>query len=242
VKVSVGFLHPGTYAEVFAESKTGLLFRDAAAKKPVLLSHRHGQMGKRCGAGGIVDGRNALAAATIEHDLDWLLMVDSDMGFGDDLLERLLHEAHPDRYPIVGALAFAHKTDGNGSFNSVRYRPAPTVYRFHETDDEIGFVPWFDYPRNKKVKVAATGAACVLIHRTVFETIAAKFGPVWFDTIRHPKGAHFSEDLAFCVRASACDIPIHVHTGIRTVHDKGGVAWDEAAYDRWRATSEAVAV
>jgi hypothetical protein len=57
---------------------------------------------------------------------------------------------------------------------------------------------------------------------------------VWFDTIRHPKGAHFSEDLAFCIRLAACGIPLHVHTGIRTTHDKGGVFLDEAHYDATR--------
>lgn len=242
MKVSLGFLHPGTYATIFAESKQALLFRDAASKRPVLMSHRHGQMGKQCGTGGIVDGRNALAAATLEHGVDWLLMIDTDMGFNDDLLERMLHEAHPDRYPVLGALAFAHKTDGFTVQGAVKYRPTPTVYRWHEDDTQAGFAPWFDYPRNKKVSVAATGTACVLIHRTVFERIHGKYGPVWFDTIRHPKGSHFSEDLSFCVRAAACDIPLHVHTGIRTVHDKGGVSWDEAAYDSWRAANvEAVA-
>lgn len=234
-KVSLGFLHPGTYTECFAESKTALLMRDATSARPVLLSHRFGQMGKRCGAAGIVNGRNALAEAVLDHDIDWLFMVDSDMGFNDDTLERLLDCAHEERRPFVGALAFAHKTDGTATYGTVKFRPAPTVYRWHETDDEAGFVPWFDYPRNKVVSVAATGAACVLIHRTVLEKIRDEYGPVWFDTIRHPKGAHFSEDLAFCIRAAAVDVPIVVHTGIRTVHDKGGVAWDEAAYDEWRA-------
>ena len=63
------------------------------------------------------------------------------------------------------------------------------------------------------------------------ETVRTKYGDVWFDTIRHPKGAHFSEDLAFCVRLAACDIPIYVHTGVKTGHDKGGVFYDEPFYD-----------
>lgn len=203
------------------------------------MSHRFGEIDKECGAAGIVDGRNSLAKTMCdESDAEWLFMVDSDMGFGPETVERLIAAADPERRPVIGGLAFAMKTDGRSSFYGIRHRCQPTLYNFHEDDDAIGVVPMFDYPRNKLVSVSATGGACVLIHRTALETVRAKYGDVWFDTIRHPKGAHFSEDLAFCVRLAACGIPLHVHTGIRTTHDKGGVFLDEAFYDAQRAAKE----
>lgn len=229
--VSVGFLHPGHYAACFAESLTELLFHDAAGKQRI-VSHRFGKMGKECGSGGIVDGRNKLASTLLdESESEWLFMVDSDMGFAPDTVEKLIAAANPETRPVVGGLAFANKTDGRSSYYGVRYRPVPTLYDWHETDDEAGFIPRFDYNRNALCEVSATGGACLLIHRSALEKIRDQYGPVWFDTIRHPKGAHFSEDLAFCVRLAGVGLPLFVHTGIRTTHDKGSAYLDEAFFD-----------
>jgi GT2 family glycosyltransferase len=212
-----------------------LLFADLAGNQRI-VSHRFGEIDKECGSGGIVEGRNMLAKAMCDDsDAEWLFMVDSDMGFADDIVERLITAADPELRPVVGGLAFAQKTDGRSSHYGIKYRAQPTLYDFHEDDDRIGVVPRFEYPRNTLVQVAATGGACLLIHRTALEAVRAKYGDVWFDTIRHPKGALFSEDLSFCIRLAACDIPLYVHTGIRTTHDKGGVFLDEAFYDASRA-------
>jgi GT2 family glycosyltransferase len=236
-KVSVGFLHPGHYAACFAESLKELLFYDATVHQRI-VSHGHGQLGKMCGAGGIVDGRNKLAQVVLdESDVEWLFMVDSDMSFEPDTVERLIESAHARDRPVVGGLAFAHKTDGRASMYGVRYRPQPTLYDWYEDDERAGFVPRFDYARDQLVEVAATGAACVLIHRLALEAIRERYGDVWFDTIRHPKGAHFSEDLSFCVRVAACDMPLYVDTAVKTGHDKGGVFYDEAFYDAFRGAA-----
>ena len=234
-RVTVGYLHPGHLAACFARSLRDMLFADLAGEQRI-VSHRYGEIDKECGAAGIVDGRNALAKAMCdESDADWLFMVDSDMGFAPDIVERLIAAADPERRPVVGGLAFAMKMDGRSSFYGIRYRCQPTLYDLHETDDAIGVVPRFEYPRNKLVQVSATGGACLLIHRTVLEAVRDKYGDVWFDTIRHPKGANFSEDLAFCIRLAAAGFPLYVHTGIRTTHDKGGVFLDEAYFDAQQA-------
>lgn len=237
--VTVGYLHPGHVSTVFADALCELLFYDAAHKQRI-VSHPFGKMGKNCGSGGIVDGRNKLASTLLdESQADWLFMVDSDMGFDPDIVERLLKAADAERRPVVGALAFAHKTDGRSSFRGIKYRPVPTLYDFHETDTEVGFIPRFDYNRNALCEVSATGGACMVIHRTALEKIRDQYGPVWFDTIRHPKGAHFSEDMSFCIRLAGVDLPLFVHTGIRTTHDKGGVFLDEAFYDAHMNAKEA---
>lgn len=238
-KVTVGFLHPGEVATCFMYSMQDLLFYDASMYQRI-VGNQHGVMGKQCGAAGIVDGRNELAAALLDDtDADWLFMVDADMSFAPDTVERLIDAAHAKERPVVGGLAFAHKKDGTSQAPyGMNFRCVPTVYRFHEDDDSVGFVPVFDYPRNELVAVSATGGACLLIHRLALEAVRDKYGDVWFDTIRHPKGAHFSEDLAFCVRLSACDVPIHIHTGVKTGHDKGGVFYDEAFYDRQEAARQ----
>jgi len=228
--VSVGFLHPGHYAACFAESLKDLLFFDAAGAQRI-VSHAHGQLGKQVGSGGIVSGRNQLAKVMCdESEAEWLFMVDSDMGFEPDTLERLLAAADSTERPVIGALCFACKTAGKAAHYGVRYRAVPTLYSFYEDDDRIGFVPMMDYPTDAVVPVAATGGACVLIHRTVLERIRDRYGDVWFDTISHPKGAVFSEDLSFCVRAAGIGVATHVDTSVKTTHDKGFVFLDEEFY------------
>lgn len=229
----VGFLNPGHYAKCFAESLKELLFFDSQHRQRI-VSHPFGQLGNEVGSGGIVAGRNRIAEVFLDRsDADWLFMVDSDMGFAPDTVERLIESAHAVDRPVVGALCFAHKSDGAASFFGTRYRATPTVYDFYEDDERIGFVPRLDYERDTLQLSAATGAACVLIHRFALEAVRDKYGDEWFDTIRHPKapGGTFSEDMSFCVRVAGCDLPMYVDTGVKTTHDKGGVFLDEEFYD-----------
>lgn len=233
--VTVGFLHPGHYAACFAESLKELLFYDATHKQRI-VSHDFGQLGKSCGSGQIVDGRNQLAKVMCdESQAEWLFMVDSDMGFAPNTVERLIQAADAKKRPVVGGLAFAHKTDGKASFFGIRYRTQPTIYRWYEDDNKVGFVPSFEYERDKLIETAGTGGACILIHRTVLERIRKKYGDNWFTPVVHPKGTTFSEDLSFCIRVAGIDCPIFVHTGIKTTHDKGGVFLDEEYFDRQQA-------
>jgi hypothetical protein len=53
----------------------------------------------------------------------------------------------------------------------------------------------------------------------VFELIGTKYPGEWYHRIPARDGA-MGEDLSFCMRAQALDIPIHVHTGVRTTHAK----------------------
>ena len=80
--------------------------------------------------------------------------------------------------------------------------------------------------------MSATGAACLLVHRDALEAVWRRAGPVWFDPI-----APLSEDLSFCVRLADAGIATHVHTGVKTVHHKGGGYLDEQAYDAVRRSS-----
>ena len=230
--VTVGFLHPGHYSSCFAESMQDVILTDIVGKQRI-VSHSFGKLGKQVGSGGIVAGRNAIAKAVVEEsESEWLWFIDSDMGFAGDALEQLIASAHRQSKPIMGGLAFACKTDGKASFYGIRYRATPTVYRWYEDDEQIGFVPDFQYPRDTVVECSATGAACVLIHRTVLEAVADKYGGEWFSPVTHPRGTTFSEDLSFCIRAAACGFPIHVNTAVKTTHDKGAVFLDEEYYER----------
>jgi hypothetical protein len=227
-KVSLGYLHPGHVEACFHESLIDLLFYDASHHGR--LMHTYGKMGKRAGSAGIVDGRNQLAQIMVdESEADWLCMIDADMGFAPDTIERLIDAAHAIERPVVGALCFAYAIDGKASFYGARWRAMPTLYDWVEDEDEddVGFLPRVGYEPDVLQEVSATGAACVLIHRLTLQAIRDKYGDCWFDPIVHPGGRKFSEDLSFCVRVAGCDIPMHVHTGIKTTHCKGAVYYDE---------------
>jgi hypothetical protein len=140
----------------------------------------------------------------------------------------------------MGALCFANRRTGPGDFHGERFGIVPTVYNYvdeSEANGEVGFLPVHDYPRDQVTRCAGTGAACLLIHRGALHKVREKFGECWFDQMKHPTGLQgkprsFSEDLSFCVRLAACDVPVHVNTAIKTCHEKGGIFLDEEAYDR----------
>lgn len=78
-------------------------------------------------------------------------------------------------------------------------------------------------------EVDGVGLGFAVIHRTVFERVAEAFGPThphrpWFDCSDFgPYQEPPSEDLSFCHRVRALDIPILVHTGARVGHVKSTV-------------------
>jgi GT2 family glycosyltransferase len=164
-------------------------------------------------------------------------MVDTDMGFTKDTVDRLVASADKHDRPVVGGLCFALRGAPKQvtPLNGLRYRIVPTVYEYRELEDDRGFTPIFDYPRNQLMQVHGTGAACLLIHRTVLEDMGGKYD-TWFQTI-HDGDRNYSEDLSFCMRLALMGVPLFVDTAVKTTHDKGGLFLDEETYDQWRATA-----
>ena len=133
--------------------------------------------------------------------------------------------------PVVGALCFGlRRGDFDDELQATTFETFPTLYDFVELDHDAGFAARPDYPPDELVPVGATGAACLIIHRSLLETIRTKYGDHWFSPASHPCGRTFSEDLSFFVRVAGVDASTYVHTGIRTAHDKGGVFLREQEY------------
>lgn len=200
----------------------------------------------RYGSDQLVTARNESVAFFLDHypDSQWAMFLDADMGFPDVTVRQLIDRADPTDRPIVGGLCFALKRNGieDADTQAVPYGMVPTIYTYHDLEDDAGFLPMAEYPRDALVKVAATGMACVLVHRTVLEKIRAEHGDRWFDRIPNPRQpTMFGEDMSFCIRAAAADAPIFVDTSLRTSHDKDGVFLTEDAFDRQEAAKRAVA-
>lgn len=217
--VALAYVHSERVSYSWHHSMTEFMGFDFANTGRVV---RGGFVSIHCGTDGLVDARNkAVATFLAERQAEWLWWIDTDMGFPPDALERLLAVADPEARPIVGALAFTqrqYEVDGLGGW---RCRATPTIFDWEQVDDKTGFSVRWDYPDNTAVRAAGTGSACILIHRSVFERIADKYGPIWYERIPNPSmGQLTSEDLSFCMRAGSLDIPLHVHTGVKTTHHK----------------------
>jgi len=209
-RVVVGYLH-GEF--VRAEFAASMLALSHHSRDDIATIH-HVYSGPN-----IARVRNELAAwFLLERREPWLLMVDSDMAFAPDALERLLAAADQRHAPIVGGLCFSQGDDG----------PLSTMYELVPHEDGAGtFTRYQQWPEDTLHKVSATGAAFLLVHRYVFERVAKGWGrprkhdPVWPWFRESAMGTRvMGEDLTFCLRAAAAGYPIHVHTGVQIGHMK----------------------
>jgi GT2 family glycosyltransferase len=217
VKVAVGYVHPDAGRVSSFEDSLVRLFNFDLMNAGLITE----RLAVRCGTSGLVAARNEVAARMLNTDCDWLLWVDTDMGFLPESLYQLLSVAHPVDRPIVGGLCFIQRQFGPDGYNGYRTRPMTTLFDWKPGDDGV---PRFTavplYPVNSVVQVAATGSAFLLVHRSVFEKIAEEHGPTWYERTVGADGVLLGEDVSFCVRAATVGVPVHVHTGVRTTHYK----------------------
>lgn len=236
--VSIGLIHPGNVHATFFARFIELILHDLAHEQR-LFTHDKFWLQGQYGSGGIVQGRNDIALAMCDtSDAEWLMWLDTDMGFDPDIVDQLIESADPIERPVVGALCFGQKNDGGKPYGARWMKTQPTIYEFVVLEDQAGVTPKFSYDRDAMVKCGATGSAAILIHRTVLEKMRDVYGHDWYTPVRHETGTVFSEDLSFCYRLAGIDVPLYVNTAVKTTHDKGGVFLDEEQFDRERRLIE----
>ena len=197
--VVVAWVDPGTVNGDFAESLAKLVAYSTA--KGILSGIIRRQSGPI-----IEDVRNDVTRQFLASDQEWLFMVDSDMTFDMDALERLLEAADADSAPVVGGLCFGWRKDVG---------PFPTMYRWDGEGTRI--IP--DQMDGEVYPVDATGAAFLLVHRSVFEDWRRDEPLPWWRRSLH--GEHLvGEDITFCLWLRQNGVPIYVHTGVKTGHVK----------------------
>jgi len=243
-RVHVGIVHDGGHHTVsFSHSLLALYGIDPRVgwSPPVQV---------RAGTNGLIEARNSIMAHFLDKtDAAWLLMLDDDMGFRPDLLDRLLDAAMkpglvvwPEEGdgpipPVVGALCFGLRREQEMTeTHGYETRPFPTLYEWAEVEwpdgtRELGFKVRTSYTPNTLTRVHGTGAAALLVHRNAAERVRAtqcEGRPEWFEHARYASGTKVSEDLSFCYRLGAAGIPIYVHTGVPTSHMK--TVWVDERY------------
>lgn len=205
-RIAVSYLHP-------AETLVPHFVRSLAAVRDT--SHRLvAEFGLPAGAN-IVNARNAQVRWFLDHtQADWLWIVDSDMQFPEETLERLCAQAHDTDRPIVGGLCFAVVTDPT----SGQEYPAPTLYLLSDTPGEL--LRLWDWPQSL-CEVDATGAACLLVHRSVLEAMRETHEAPWHWFREHAvDGKPVSEDITFCLRARSLGYSVWVDTTVHIDHMK----------------------
>lgn len=141
--VVVGFNHPGQWEADFGRSLAAMLLADKGKKILDICASESSSF--------LVAGRNAMVESFLRTQGKWLLMLDADMTFPPDLIQRLLRHATPTR--IVGGLCFTATA-------------LPVMFGM----DGERILTWTP---GTLVPVLATGGACLMIHRSVFERIPA---------------------------------------------------------------------
>ena len=202
----VGWIDNGTVRGEFTSCLTKLVaystYRDILGG----LVRRH--------SGPIVEeGRNGLVEQFLDGgDIEWLLQIDTDMTFEMDALEKLLLHANVDTAPVVGGLCYGFAKD-HGQFPTLYRRDGQVPRRLMQVPDGDGLYP-----------VDATGAACLLTHRSVFED-NRRDGPLpWFHrrqvTGHDGKEAMLGEDLSWCFWLRDRGVPIAVALDVEFGHVK----------------------
>src|SRR5262249_40576375 len=123
----------------------------------------------------------------------WLFMCDTDMVLPAGGLDRLIDAADPVERPGVGGLGFS--LEGG--------RQQPRMYEVAEQGERLAFRRHTAWEAGSVVRVSATGAACLLIHRDALKAVrkrAADPAAPWFRESAF--GAPLSlmgEDMTFCL-------------------------------------------
>lgn len=174
------------------------------------------------GPHGLVEGRNLAVSMFLDQDEDdWFMWIDTDMGFSHDAIEQLWLAADAMSRPVIGGLCFAAKMQGPDGKGGYIIQPQPTLFGLaKDKEGRIGFLGRSTYPPDTLFQTAGTGAAFILIHRSVLEEMRAKFGDEWYTPVAYDNGKPISEDLSFCWRLGDLLVPLFVHTGVRVTHHK----------------------
>lgn len=215
--VCIAYIHPGQVSSYFTESLVASLFWDHSRRRRIKNIYQEWS------SANVSAARNTVTQRFLDRqDSDWLLWIDADMQWDPRDIDVLLDAADEAERPVVGGLCFG--MSGGELF--------PTVYQFAEVDGGLTTIRVLEYERDALVRVAATGAAFLLIHRRVLEKMRARGFNEAFPFFQETQnGADpVGEDITFCLRVAACGLPVFVHTGVRVGHHKS-VLLTEAMFD-----------
>jgi hypothetical protein len=219
--VQMAYIHSHTVSHCWHESVVRLMAWDASHEARMLRTS--GPFMFRADTGGLVEARNGIVRRYLdETPHEWLWMIDTDHGFLPDVVDKLVATAEALQARAVGALCFAWREAEYDGYGGRRAFPVPTMFKLAQTPaGYMGFTTMWTYPTDAVIQVHATGAGCLLLHRSLLTRLReVNSGDTWFDRVRYEDGQTISEDLSFCYRVGHLGERMYVNTGIRTTHHK----------------------
>jgi hypothetical protein len=215
-KIVVGFTDYGQVAGQFMFAFLQFLAYDAA--------HRNIHAATIRASGAYVDDNhnNAVEEFLKTGAADWYLSLDADMCPTPEQYYQLLDAADPVERPIISGLYFGYvKTNlDSGGLAPVWMKKHGDGYRTLIDSDVKAL-------NDTLVEIDSAGMGFMLIHRSVFETMAEMPNFKWTQwfgrqILEHDRGimGRYGEDIAFCRRAQQCGFKIYGHTGIVIDHIK----------------------
>lgn len=167
----------------------------------------------------IYTSRNNLATMAVQKGVDYVLWLDSDMIFPNDVLKKLLEDR--DKGDIVTGIYYR------------RVNPfKPVLFSKLNIDDQgCAWEGYDDYPTDGIFEIEGCGFGCVLTPTSVFLDVMAKFGDMFA-----PIGG-VGEDLSFCWRARQCGYKIVADPSIQLGH-VGHYVVDKSFYDTYKRTKD----
>lgn len=152
-----------------------------------------------------------------ETEFEWLWFIDSDIEIFNDTLYTLIDSADPTSIPVIsGIYPMAGK---NGESH-----PSLWYWGEGETENRMSMTPCLTIPEpgpNGLVKVDGVGAGCLLLHRSLLETMRTVYPPAkpWFD-MGVFDGIPCGEDFTFCHRVKQMGFDIYAHPSALVNHFK----------------------
>lgn len=157
--------------------------------------------------------RNQGAMHCLDHGFDYCLYLDSDVIPPSDAVLKLMSR----RKPIISGV-YHRRSPPEG---------VPVMLKGGK---------WIqNYKPNTIMEVDLVGAGCLLVHRSVFQTLPQqREGKHWFDWRVDmqsvlPQGAAMSEDFTFCQHAKSNGFKIYVDTSVVCKH----IGFGEAHHRRF---------
>lgn len=220
-RITVGWCDPGQVDGAFAADMMML----SAARRDRLA-----EIIRIRASGTLARTRNTIVTQFLDNtDAAWLWMIDTDHRVPVAAFDALVAAAHDTASPVVAGLCFA-AWPSDGPYP----RPIPCAYDY--TDGS--FVPIATIEPRGLHQVDGVGTGSLLVHRDVLQSMRDDAEPgyenwCWFADGPIGDGRWLSEDLTFCKRLAARNVPVHVHTGAVFPHHKSH--WEsDVTYNLWR--------
>jgi len=229
-RVWVANVSNGQVAGEYAKSLAAMVAADLTNSWGMFQSMLTGNSGAN-----ISKARNEIVSRFLDQtDGEWLLWLDSDMVFPPDTIVRLLAAAQAADTKVIGGLCVMVTSDG----------PIPTLYQPAESPTDVTRV-LLNAPDDQILQVAATGAACLMVHRDVFEAMREASPEdrlfCWFQE-KVINTRWVSEDITFCLRANQLGYRVFVDTTLSIGHWKHGRVWHAADIGKGHLVSPAKTV